>query len=83
MKQGLLPGFTEPPRPRRQHSAPPRPIPAPARQRHGRRGPPCFRCGGPTVQTGGNGPHYARADCNRCHAWRWLPWPRDGKGGGP
>jgi hypothetical protein len=45
-------------------------------------GPPCLSCGADTVIGPGVGPHFARADCRKCGAWRWLPKPRpDGRGG--
>lgn len=47
----------------------------------GESGPPCPKCGRPTVIRPGTPPHHARIDCTRCAKWRWLPKPRAARGG--
>jgi hypothetical protein len=33
-------------------------------------GPPCLKCGGPTIVSAGAGPHHATITCTKCHSWR-------------
>jgi hypothetical protein len=45
-------------------------------------GPPCLRCEHDTVVRPGTPPHFRRADCLKCGAWRWLPKPHPRRGEG-
>ncbi len=38
-------------------------------------GPPCAKCGGPTVLGPGTQTHHASSRCTQCRAFRWLPKP--------
>jgi hypothetical protein len=38
-------------------------------------GPPCSRCGTPTVLEAGRGPHFRAARCPSCGHHRWLKKP--------
>jgi len=41
----------------------------------GQSGPPCAKCGAPTVLGPGTKPHHASIRCTQCRAHRWLPKP--------